>query len=122
MEILNVPRGYGKSTRLIMKAVETGYSIIVGKQYLRDLAERITNKEIKIYSAYEFASIDAMKRDKNILIDDLPLVLSILLNTNVEMATMTSGSLESYGIDTINIIFNSHSKTITNRANSFVFC
>ena len=42
MEILNVPRGYGKSTRLIMKAVETGYPIIVGtesmKQYLCDLA------------------------------------------------------------------------------------
>ena len=54
--------------------------------------------------AFEFASIDAMKRDKNILIDELPLVLSILLNTillntNVEMATMTSGSLESYGIE-----------------------
>ena len=28
MEILNVPRGYGKSTRLIIKAVETGYPII----------------------------------------------------------------------------------------------
>lgn len=99
MEILNVPRGYGKSTRLIMKAVETGYPIIVGtesmKQYLCDLAERITDKEIKIYSAYEFADIDAMKRDKN----KLPLVLSILLNTNVEMATMTSSSLERYGIE-----------------------
>lgn len=103
MEILNVPRGYGKSTRLIMKAVETGYPIIVGtgsmKQYIRDLAERITDKEVKIYSAYEFADIDAMKRDKNILIDELPLVLSILLNTNVEMATMTSSSLERYDID-----------------------
>ena len=103
MEILNVPRGYGKSTRLIMKAVETGYPIIVGtesmKRYLRDLAERITDKEVKIYSAYEFADINAMKRDKNILIDELPIVLSILLNTNVEMATMTSGSLEKYDID-----------------------
>lgn len=103
MEILNVPRGYGKSTRLIMKAVETGYPIIVGtesmKQYLRDLAKGITDKEVKIYSAYEFADIDAMKRDKNILIDELPLVLSILLNTNVEMVTMTSGSLERYGIE-----------------------
>lgn len=103
MEILNVPRGYGKSTRLIMKAIETGYPIIVGtesmKRYLRDLAERITDKEVKIYSAYEFADINAMKRDKNILIDELPIVLSILLNTNVEMATMTSGSLEKYDID-----------------------
>jgi len=69
------------------------------KQYLCDLAERITDKEVKIYSAYEFANIDAMKRDKNILIDELPLVLSILLNTNVEMATMTSSSLERYGIE-----------------------
>lgn len=68
MEILNVPRGYGKSTRLIIKAVETGYPIIVGtesmKQYLCDLAKNITDKEIKIYSAYEFASIDSMKRGK----------------------------------------------------------
>ena len=69
------------------------------KHYLRDLAERITDKEVKIYSAYEFADIDAMKRDKNILIDELPLVLSILLNTNVEMVTMTSSSLERYGIE-----------------------
>ena len=103
MEILNIPRGYGKSTKLIMKAVETGYPIIVGtesmKQHLRDLTERITDKKVKIYSASEFTSIDAMKRDKNILIDELPLVLSILLNTNVGMATMTSDSLERYDID-----------------------
>ena len=103
MEILNVPRGYGNSTRLIMKAVETGCPIIVGtesmKQYLCDLAERITDKEVKVYSAYEFASIDAKKREKNILIDELPLVLSILLDTNVEMATMTSSSLERYAIE-----------------------
>lgn len=102
MEILNVPRRYGKSTRLIMNAVETGYPIIVGtesmKQYLYDLAKRITNKEIKIYSVYEFVDINTMKRDKNILIDELPLVLSILLNTNVKMATMTSSSLENYDI------------------------
>ena len=37
--------------------------------------------------------------ENDILIDELPLVLSILLNTNVEMATMTSGSLERYGIE-----------------------
>lgn len=103
MEILNVLRGYGKSTRLIMKAVETGYPIIVGtesiKQCLDDLAKKITNKEIKIYSVYEFDFIDAMKRDKNILIDELPFVLSVLLNTNAEIAMMTSGSLENYGIE-----------------------
>lgn len=102
MEILNVPRGYGKSTRLIMKAIETGYPILVGtesmKQHLRNLAKEITNKEIKIYAAYEFSNIDV----KNILIDDLPLVLSIILNTNVEMATMTSGSLEEYDIKQLN--------------------
>lgn len=102
MEILNVPRRYGKSTRLVMKAVETGYPIIVGtenmKQYLRDLAKKITNKEIKIYSIYEFVNSNTIKRDKNILIDELPLVLSILLNTNVKMATMTSSSLENYDI------------------------
>lgn len=103
MEILNVPRGYGKSTRLIMKAVETGYPIIVGtksmKQCLSDLAERITDKEVKIYSVYEFTDLDVMKRDENILIDELPFVLSIMLDTNVEMATMTSGSFERYDID-----------------------
>ena len=40
-----------------------------------------------------------MKRSKNILIDELPFVLSILLNTNVEMATMTSVSLERYDME-----------------------
>lgn len=106
MEILNVPRGYGKSTRLIMKAVETGYPIIVGtnsmKQYLRDRAKKITDNEVKIYSAYEFCDSNFKRTNsipENVLIDELPLVLSILLNTNVEMATMTSGSLEKYDID-----------------------
>lgn len=105
MEILNVPRGYGKSTRLIMKAVETGYPIIAmnnaEKREIKRYAEKITNKCIAVYTVDEFlddgfwrGKID--KKPESVLIDELPFVLKKLLGAKCEMATMTSKSLEEY--------------------------
>lgn len=93
MELLNTPRQCGKTTYLIKKAIQTNYSIIVGTQNQKDILKnkikQITNKEIKVYTASEFIKNNNLYSE-NILIDELPSVLSNLLNTKVEMATMTS--------------------------------
>nr|DAG19896.1 MAG TPA: helicase/RNA Complex, VIRAL PROTEIN-RNA complex [Caudoviricetes sp.] len=97
---MNLPRGCGKSTNIIIEAVETGYPVIVGtnmqKRHLERRAEEITNKRISIYTAEEFLRGKKDFKPKKVLIDELPFVLSYLLNTECEMATMTSKSLEEY--------------------------
>ena len=106
MEIINVPRAFGKTTNIIMRAVKTGYPIIVGtssqKNVLKDQIRRITDKEVKVYTVYEFCDNNKFRgKDKpeNILIDELPTVLSVMLNANVDMATMTSRSIERYDMN-----------------------
>ena len=106
MEIINVPRAFGKTTNLIMRAVKTGYPIIVGtssqKNVLKDKIRRITDKEVEVYTIFDFCDNNKFRgKDKpeNILIDELPIVLSIMLNANVDMATMTSNSIEMYDIE-----------------------
>ena len=105
MEIMNLPRGCGKSTNIIIEAVKTGYPVIVGtKSQKRDLeycAEKITNKRISIYTVEEFCDDDFWRgkidfNPNKVLIDELPSVLRYLLNAECEMATMTSKSLEEY--------------------------
>ena len=108
MEIINVPRAFGKTTNIIMRAVKTGYPIIVGtssqKDELKYQIRRITDKEVEVYTVYEFCDKDRFRgsskpRPENVLIDELPIVLSIMLNANVDMATMTSNSIEMYDIE-----------------------
>ena len=97
MEILNNPRGTGKTTIIINKAIQTGYPILVGtecQKYL--LKEKIIKKEIEVYTVEEFLKLE--KKPEHILIDELPNVLYNLLNSDVELATMTSKSLEMYDI------------------------
>lgn len=105
MEIMNLPRACGKSTNIIIEAVKTGYPVIVGtntqKRHLERRAEEITNKRISIYTVAEFCNDDFWRgkidfKPKKVLIDELPYVLSYLLNVECEMATMTSKSLEEY--------------------------
>ena len=105
MEIMSLPRCCGKSTNIIIEAVNTGYPVIVGtntqKRELEYRAEKITNKRIYIYTEAEFCNDDFWKgkidfKPKKVLIDELPSVLSYLLNAECEMATMTSKSLEEY--------------------------
>lgn len=105
MEIMNLPRACGKSTNIIIEAVKTGYPVIVGtnmqKRDLEYRAEKITNKRISIYTVEEFCNDDFWRgkidfKPKKVLIDELPSVLRYLLNSECEMATMTSKSLEEY--------------------------
>ena len=104
MEIMNLPRGCGKSTNIIVESINTGYPIIVGtinqKKYLMETARKITMQPILVYTVNEFCSDmfwnDKSYKPKKVLIDELPNILSILLGTDCEMATMTSKSIEEY--------------------------
>ena len=106
MEIINVPRAFGKTTNIIMRAVKTGYPIIVGTSSQKNLLEyqikRITDKEVEVYTIFDFCDNGKLRgkdKPKNVLIDELPVVLSIMLNANVDMATMTSRSIERYDMN-----------------------
>lgn len=105
MEIMNLPRGCGKTTNIIIEAVKTGYPIITlhgtMKIDIERRAEKITNQKITVYTVAEFLDDDFWKwkidkKPEHILIDELPFVLDELLGTKCEMATMTSKSLEEY--------------------------
>ena len=98
MEIMNLPRGCGKTTNIIIEAVKTGYPIITLHNAMRKRIERraeeITNQKITVYTVAEFLD-DGFWRGK---IDKKPeyVVLEELLGSKCEMATMTSKSLEEY--------------------------
>lgn len=105
MEIMNLPRGCGKTTNIIIEAVKTGYPIITLHNAMRKRIERraeeITNQKITVYTVAEFlddgfwrGKID--KKPEYVLIDELSFVLEELLGAKCEMATMTSKSLEEY--------------------------
>ena len=105
MEIMNLPRGCGKTTNIIIEAVKTGYPIITLYNAMRKRIERraeeITNQKITVYTVAEFlddgfwrGKID--KKPEYVLIDELAFVLEELLGAKCEMATMTSKSLEEY--------------------------
>ena len=96
MEILNNPRGTGKTTIIVNKAIQTEYPVLVGTENQKHFLESITKKRIKVYTVEEF--IYLKEKPEHILIDELPRVLYELLETDVELATMTSKSLEKYDI------------------------
>lgn len=88
MEIMNLPRGCGKTTNIIIEAVKTGYPIItLCRTMKRDIerhAEKITNKKIIVYTVAEFLDDDFWcdkidKKPEHVLIDELPFVLEELL-------------------------------------------
>ena len=54
MEILNNPRGTGKTTIIVNKAIKTGYPILVGTECQKQFLESITEKYIKVYTVEEF--------------------------------------------------------------------
>lgn len=54
MEILNNPRGTGKSTIIVNKAIKTGYPILVRTECQKHFLESITEKYIKVYTVEEF--------------------------------------------------------------------
>ena len=101
---MNLPRGCGKTTNIIVESAKTGYPIIVmnttTKIELQRHAKRITDIPITVYTIQEFTDDNFWRgrRDfpQKVLIDELPFVLRHLLGVDCEMATMTSESTEEY--------------------------
>lgn len=73
MEILNNPRGTGKTAIIVNKAIKTGYPILVGTECQKHFLESITEKCIKVYTVEEF--IYLKEKPEHILIDESPRVL-----------------------------------------------
>lgn len=93
MEILNWQRGYGKTFKAIQEAKQRNLPLIVATKMLKDYIQD-RDKEVEVYTAYEWLN---KKDDRNVIIDELPLLLSNL-GFNTEIATMTSDSLHMYDI------------------------
>lgn len=98
MEIINLPRGSGKTTYTIIEAIKTGCPIIVGnqtmKKELKKYAKRLYNEDIVVYTISEFCDDNfwrgkGSKKPEKVIIDELPLVLGQILGCSCKMATMT---------------------------------
>lgn len=91
MEILNWQRGYGKAFRVIQESKQRNLPLIVAlesqKRYIQE-----KDKDVEVYTVIEWRN---KYDDRNVIIDDLPLVLNIL-GFKTELATMTSTSLHMY--------------------------
>ena len=91
MEILNWQRGYGKTFRAIQEAKQRKLPLIVTlerqKRYIQE-----KDKDVEVYTVKEWQNKDD---DRNVIIDELPIVLS-QLGLRTELATMTSTSLGMY--------------------------
>ena len=79
MEIINVPRAFGKTTNIIMRAVKTGYPIIVGtssqKNVLKDKIRRITDKEVEVYTIFDFCDNNKFRgKDKPENVERMPII------------------------------------------------
>lgn len=93
MEILNWQRGYGKTFRAIQEAKQRKLPLIVATKMQKDYIQD-RDKEVEVYTAYEWQN---KEDDRNVIIDELPLLLNYL-GFNTEIATMTSDSLNMYDI------------------------
>ena len=71
-------------------------SITNQKKYLEETIKKITYKHVDVYTIQEI--LNMKNKPKDILIDELPLALNVLLDCNVIEATMTSKSREMYDI------------------------
>ena len=93
MEILNWQRGYGKTFKAIQEAKQRNLPLIVATKMQKDYIQD-KDKEVEVYTAYEWQN---KEDDRNVIIDELPLLLNYL-GFNTEIATMTSDSLNMYDI------------------------
>jgi hypothetical protein len=94
MQIINVPRGYGKTNKLLKLAEENGYTIIVAtlakKNKLKE--EILYNKyhRVSVYTAEEFIhGLNGARFSKNdkICIDDMDEVLQAIIGFDIVYAT-----------------------------------
>ena len=103
MEIINLPRGSGKTTYAIIEAIKTGCPIIVGnqtmKKELKKYAKRLYNEDIVVYTISEFCDDNfwrgkGNKKPEKVIIDELPLILGQILGCSCKIATMTGNIFE----------------------------
>ena len=91
MEILNWQRGYGKTFRAIQEAKQRNLPLIVAlDSQKRHIQEK--DKDVEVYTVEEWRG---KNDDRNVIIDELPIVLN-QLGLHTELATMTSTSLGMY--------------------------
>ena len=91
MEILNWQRGYGKTFRAIQEAKQNNLPLIVAlDSQKRHIQEK--DKDVEVYTVEEW---QGKNDDRNVIIDELPIVLN-QLGLRTELATMTSTSLDMY--------------------------
>ena len=91
MEILNWQRGYGKTFRAIQEAKQNNLPLIVAfDSQKRHIQEK--DKDVEVYTVEEW---QCKNDDRNVIIDELPIVLN-QLGLRTELATMTSTSLDMY--------------------------
>lgn len=92
MEMIDIPRGMGKTSYLIHKSHETGYPIIVATEtHKAALIAKAKLYKIKIPEPILVNEYYACKKPEAVLIDELPMVLKTL-GVDVKIATMTSDS------------------------------
>ena len=101
MKIINLPRGHGKTTRLLYASEFNDTPILcanqTSKQHLLDRAKELGLKIPEPITTSEVVMCPISKpniRDKDILIDEVPMVLSSLLsclgmNGDVKAITLT---------------------------------
>ena len=93
MDIIDIPRGYGKTWMAIIRAKETGYPIIVNTIYNKGLLIKELHEygceNIKVYTAKEWIEMRNKPEDQ-IIIDELPMVLSNLFEARVDLVTLSS--------------------------------
>lgn len=95
MEILNWQRRYGKTFRAIQEAKQRKLPLIVAlDSQKRHIQEK--DKDVEVYTVKEWLRWESKEDDRNVIIDELPIVLS-QLGLRTELATMTSTSLGMYG-------------------------
>ena len=87
MKILNLGRGDGKTTQLVKYAAKNHVMILVGnktsKYYVEDVAKDL-KLNVDVITVYDFNKIKNRNKYKyNVVIDDVELVLSQLLNANI---------------------------------------
>ena len=93
MDIIDIPRGYGKTWMTINRAKETGYPIIVdttfNKRLIMERLREYRYEDVSVYTVKEWITMRNKPKDQ-IIIDELPMVLTNLFGARVDLATLSS--------------------------------
>ena len=92
MKVINSPRRSGKTTHAIKTSAETGATIVTYNEVMARLTEdqgkRLGYDIPKPISIIQYLNMKS-KPPKNIIIDELELVLSRIVGSRIELVTIT---------------------------------